>query len=424
MSEVKQLREQQARIATEARAKYDQIDDKTDEVRAQEIETEFDGLMGEYDKLSEKIERMERLESAERSLERPDPRRPGSDGVAAGEDRSSGGPSYREAFHSYLRAAGNVAALHPEEAAVLRGGYANVEQRAQTSGTDSAGGYSVPETMLENIVVSMKAWGPMWDDSPFTVINTSGGNPMPFPTVDDTETTAGAHTEGATLTDDGGKDVTFGQKLLSAYSFDTEWLRVSRELADDSFEAMETFLSRLLGERLARIANAKLTNGSGSSDVEGIVTNSGAGKVATATDAITYDEILDLEHAVNRAYRRSPNAGYMLSDKTLLAVRKLKDGDGNYLWQMGNVQQGVPSTINGRPFWVNDDMQGLGDGADSKVMLFGDMSAFYVRKVGQPLIGAIQDKDFWPGFGIAGYIRFDGSLSDTSAVKHLALASA
>ena len=62
-------------------------------------------------------------------------------------------------------------------------------------------------------------------------------------------------------------------------------------------------------------------------------------------------------------------------------------------------------------------------GAAAKVMLFGDMSKYFVRKVGSPLIGAIQDKDFWPGFGIAGYIRFDGELSDTAAIKHLITAA-
>ncbi len=427
MPTTKELREEQARIATNARSKFDEITDDTDESRATEIEREFDAMMADHDKIGERIERQEKLERAEREREdrmnAPDPRRPNGDGEARGVD-GGGMPDYRDAFHEYLRAQGNVAAMSGEARTVLENGFAGLskEQRAQTT-TNAAGGYSVPETMMERIIVTMKDFGPMYDDSPFTVVTTTGGNPMPFPTVDDTAVTAGAHTEGATLTDDGGKDVTFGTKQLDAFAFDTEWLRVSKELADDSFEAMETFLGRLLGIRLGRIANSKLTTGSGTSDVEGIVTNSGSGKVAAANNAITYDEILDLEHSVNRAYRRSPNAGYMLSDSTLLAVRKLKDGDGNYLWQMGNVQQGIPSTINGRPFWANDDMAGLGDGVDSRVMLFGDMSAYYVRKVGQPLIGAIQDKDFWPGFGIAGYIRFDGVLSDTAAVKHLALAA-
>jgi HK97 family phage major capsid protein len=52
-------------------------------------------------------------------------------------------------------------------------------------------------------------------------------------------------------------------------------------------------------------------------------------------------------------------------------------------------------------------------------MAFGDFSRYFVRKVGEPLIGAIQDKDFWPGFGIAGYIRLDGELVDTASVKYL-----
>lgn len=429
MATVKELREEQARIATNARSKFDEITDDTPEERAAEIEREFDAMMADHDKIGQKIERQERLEAAEREREErmnaPDPRRPNENGEARGVDEGEQ-VDYRTAFHGYLRAQGNLGAMDPEARAVLEAGFSGLsaEQRAQTT-TNAAGGYSVPETMLETIVKTMAAWGPMYDDgAPFTVINSTGGNAMPFPTVDDTASTAGAHTEGATLTDDGGKDVTFGTKQLDAYAFDTEWLRISKELADDSFLAVETLIGELLGERLARIANSKLTTGSGSSDVEGIVTNSGAGKVAAATNAITYDEILDLEHSVNRAYRRNPKCGYMMTDATLLAVRKLKDGDGNYLWQMGNVQQGIPSTINGRQFWINDDMADLGDGVSSKVMLFGDMSKFYVRKVGAPLIGAIQDKDFWPGFGIAGYIRFDGVLADTAAVKHLALAAA
>ena len=111
----------------------------------------------------------------------------------------------------------------------------------------------------------------------------------------------------------------------------------------------------------------------------------------------------------------------MLNDSTLQAARKLKDGDGNYLWQMGNVQGGIPSTINGRPYSINQAMASLGAG--QRVMLFGDFSKYYVRKVGDLLIGAIQDKDFWPGFGVAGYIRFDGELADQAAVKHLITAA-
>lgn len=423
MSTIRELREQQARIATNARAKFDEIKDDTPAERAAEIEREFDAMMADYDAIEAKIERLEKIEAVERALEAPDPRRPAGNGSAAGVDD---GPtiSYREAFHAYIRAQGNLGAMHPDERAVLERGYGALtpEQRAQTT-SNAAGGYSIPEQMMERVIVSMAAWGPMYDGGVITEIVTEGGNPMPFPTVDDTASTAGAHTEGATLGDTGAKDVTFGTKQLDAYAYDTEWLRVSKELADDSFLVMEQFIGGLLGERLARIANSKLTVGTGTSEPNGIVTASSQGKVAAANNAITWDEIMDLEHSVDPAYRVGPRVGYMFHDSTLAAVRKLKDGNGNYLWQMGNVRAGVPSTFNGRPYWINQDMPQLSDGVSSKVMLFGDMSKYFVRKVGQPLVGAIQDKDFWPGFGIAGYIRFDGELADAAAVKHLALAA-
>lgn len=420
MSDLKTLREKMANIATEARSKLDEITDETPAERAAEVEGEFDRMMADHDKLSARADRLEKLAAAESAHNELDERAArGEDGSASGVD-DGGAMDYRTAFHEYLRAQGNVGAMDADARAVLRSGYQKVEQRAQTT-TNAAGGYSIPEQMLERVIVSMKAWGPMYDGDVVTEIVTEGGNAMPMPTVDDTAVTAGAHTEGATLTDDGGKDVTFGTKQLDAFAFDTEWLRISKELADDSFIAMETFVGRLLGERLARIANSQLTTGTGSSAPNGISTAAGAGITAAATNAITWDEIIDLEHSVDPAYRVGPRVGYMFNDTVLKAARKLKDGDGNYLWQMGNVQAGIPNTFNGRPYWINQDMAGFG--ANGRVMLFGDMSAYFVRKVGQPLIGAIQDKDFWPGFGIAGYIRFDGELSDTAAVKRLTMAA-
>jgi HK97 family phage major capsid protein len=110
----------------------------------------------------------------------------------------------------------------------------------------------------------------------------------------------------------------------------------------------------------------------------------------------------------------------MMNDSTLSAVRKLKDGNGNYLWQMGNYQAGVPQNLLGYNVVVNQAMDSLA--AAKKVMLFGDMSKFYVRKVGAPSIYVARER-FAPDFGILGYIRFDGVLSNTAAVKHLITAA-
>ena len=424
MATIKELREKQARIATNARAKFDEIKDDTPAERAAEIEREFDAMMAEHDSIGTKIERLQKLEQAERALDRGDDRRPaGSDVNARGQDQGER-ISYREAFREYLRAEGNVGAMDAEARAVLRSGFTQIEQRAQTT-ANTAGGYTVPTELMNILVKSMAAWGPMYDENVATVITTTGGGTMTMPTVNDTAVAAVAHTEGTALTDDGGSDVTFGQKTLGAYAFNTEWIRVSKELADDSILAMEQVLGDLLGERLGRIANSKLTTGSGSSDVLGIVTGSTLGKTAAGATAITSDEIIDLLHSVDPAYRVSPKAAFMFNDSTLAAVRKLKDGDGNYLWQMGNVQQGVPGTLLGYRYYINQAMASIPAAASaSRVMIFGDLGKFYVRKVGAPLIGALQDKDFWPGFGVAGYIRFDGELADAAAVKHLITAAA
>lgn len=424
MSRITELREQQARIHTNARSKLEEITAATPEDRAAEINGEFDRMMGDYDRLQGQIDRAERLDTMERNMQRPDARRPQGNGESRGTDDAQA-PTYRDAFHAYLRSEGNVADLAPEMRAVLRQGYQAPEQRAQTT-TAAAGGYTVPTELAGFITRSMLAWGPMYDPGITSEINTTGGNTIYLPTVNDTTGAQMAvvkHVEGTTLTDDGGADVVFAQKQLDAYPFNTEWLRVSKELVDDSIFNIEEILGSLLGERLGRRANTELTTGDGSGDPNGIVTAAASGKVAASTTAITWDEIMDLEHSVDPAYRMGPKVRYMFNDATLAAVRKLKDGDGNYLWQMGDVRGGVPAAFNGRAYSINQAMAGLASGVSSRVMLFGDFGKYYVRKVGAPMIGAIQDKDFWPGFGIAGYIRFDGELADTAAVKYLALAA-
>lgn len=426
MATIKELREQAANVVTEARSLLDAISDKSTPEQRKEAEQAVDRALDEAAQIESRAERLAKLEDAEKRTaevieqhqrQARDAKRPGAD---AGEVRQGGGVDYRTAFHEYLRAQGQRGEMSAEARAVLDRGFAQIESRAQTTAA-AAGGYTVPVELANILVQSMLAWGPMYDPGITTEIVTSGGGRITMPTVNDTASAVVKHTQGTTLTDDGGSDVTFGEKQLDAFAFNTEWLRVSKELADDSIFAMETILGNLLGERLGRRANLELTVGDGSDDPNGIVTASTLGKTATGVAAITSDEIIDLLHSVDPAYRMGPRVRFMFNDSTLAAIRKLKDGDGNYLWQMGNVQAGVPGSLLGYSYSINQAMASLG--AASRVMVFGDFSKYYVRKVGSPLIGAIQDKDFWPGFGIAGYIRFDGELADTAAVKHLITAA-
>ena len=410
MADIKTLREQMAKIATEARAKLDDVTDDTPEDRASEIEREFDAMMVDHDKLQAKAERLAKVEAALRAGDAVDlDRRPTFENRSAPAVDEGSQMDYRAAFAEMI-AEGGDAYVSAEVRNVLK------EHRVQTGGTSAAGGYTVPTELATFIEKSMIATGPMYGNELFTVINSANGSTFNIPTIDDTAKTAEAHTEGTQPTDDGGKDAVFGQKTLGAFAFDSEWIRWSAELNADSILNMESLLGELIGERLGRIANSKLTTGSGSSDVEGIVTNSTLGVTAAATAAVTSDEIIDLVHSVDPAYRASAATAIMMNDSTLKAVRKLKDGDGNYLWQMGNIQAGIPQSLLGYNVVINQAMDSLATG--KKVMLFGDMSKFYVRKVNMPSLFIARER-YAPDFAILGYLRFDGCLVNTAAIKHM-----
>lgn len=420
---IKELREKQATIVTEARERLDQINAATDEARAKELETAHDAAMAEHDRLEKQIEREERLASLEkRSEEERAKKRPVStnDGEGRGQDEGDK-LEYRHVFHKFLAGGADPMELSSEERAVLKAGVvAKDEFRTQVTTSGGPGGYTVPVELADQIIKAMKDWGPMYDEDICTVLNTASGNQINLPTIDDTAVPAVKHAEGTALTDDGGSDATFAQKRLDAYVYDTEFVKFSMELAQDSVFNMESLLGTLLGERLARIANKELTVGDGTGDPNGVATASSLGRTAAATGAITADEIIDLLHSVNSAYRRSPKARFMFADTTLAAIRKLKDGQGNYLWQMGDVKTSQPGTLLGYAYSINDDMDALA--AAKKVMLFGDFSKYFVRKVGSPVIGVLRER-FWPDLGIAGLIRFDGELGDTAAIKHLITAA-
>jgi HK97 family phage major capsid protein len=181
---------------------------------------------------------------------------------------------------------------------------------------------------------------------------------------------------------------------------------------------MEPLLTDLFGERLGRTANEVLTTGTGSGQPNGIVTAASTGLTAASATAITSDELIDLFHSVDPAYRASPKCRWMFNDSTLAAIRKLKDGQGNYLWQMGDVRTGEPDMFLGKAYSVNQAMADIATGNSS--VLFGDLSRYVVRKVRGFQVMTLRER-YAENFqvGMVGFKRFDGELLNTSAVKKL-----
>ena len=424
---LQEMYEKRGKLVASARSATDEITNNTDDARVAELEARSDAIFAELDAFDKKIEREERVAAAERSLEERAARNrpnggnlevPGQEGTG-GEERTADQRQveYRSAFFALMREGGDIGAMTQEQRALLRQGY--VENRTQTVGSAAGGGYTVPTELAKAIVEVMKDWGPMYDPGITDEMVTSSGNPFDIPTNDDTANSAAALAEAADLTDDNSGDLAFGEVSLAAFVYATPWLKLSFELLQDSAFNLEAFVAKKLGERLGRIANRQLTIGDNVGDPNGVVTASALGKTAVAVAAITGDEMIDLQHSVNAAYRRSPSCRWMFADTTLAVLRKLKDGQGNYLWTMGDIRVGAEDLLLGKPYSVNDDVPVIATG--NRAVLFGDFSRYTVRKVGSPLIGTVRER-FWPKVGMAGLIRFDGDLVDAAAVKHLKLA--
>ena len=431
-----QYYEERGQLVAEARSILEGIGGETDETKIVEAEQRHDAVMKKVDALDAKIAREERTAAAENAEEeRRSRHRPtGSDTEHRGQDDPGNGNSngnenrsdeqrqadYRDAFYAMLSAGGDIGAVSNEQRGLLRLGF--VENRTQTAGNNAAGGYTVPTTLANAIVEAMLDWGPMYDPGITDEMVTSSGNPFDIPTNDDTGKSGAPLAEGADIVDDGSGDLVFGEVSLGAFTRATPWVKISHELLMDSIFNLEAFIARKLGERLGRLANAELTVGAGGAGApRGIVNAAIAGKLSAAAVAIAADELIDLQHSVNAAYRRSPSCRWMFADTTMASIRKLKDGQGNYLWQMGDVRVGAPDLILGKPYAINDDVPAIAAGAKS--VLFGDFSRYTVRKVGSPLIGTVRER-FWPKVGLAGLIRFDGDLTDAGAIKALQQAGA
>ena len=424
-----ELRDECAKMVAEARSRLDQITDQTSAEAAQTLNAEYDRIMTEHDARAAQADRLERAMDAEaRAAEqqaraREERRPPTNEGrqERAADARPDVGGVFKRAIQW------GAPALNAEERALFDAQILSrtvpAELRAQAIGSGAAGGYTVPTLFLPEIVKTMKLYGPMADGQIVREIVTDGGNPLPWPTVDDTANSGAQVAENTASVTNGSQDVAFGQGQLDAYVHRSGVVQVPLELLQDSAFDVQALLNELLGERIGRGMNAALTTGTGAGQPNGIATAAANGKTAASTSAITFDEVLDLTHSVDPAHRGAPGAGYMLHDTTLLALRKLKDGQGNYLWQAGDVRNGLPAQLNGYPYYINQAMANVGSGTASRVLLFGNFKKYVLRRVRDFNLIVMRERFAeLLQVGFLAWARFDGELTDTQAVKRLTLA--
>ena len=292
-----------------------------------------------------------------------------------------------------------------------------VEDRAQSVGTSTAGGNLVPDDAMRPLVEAQAAWGGMFDAG-CDVLRTSTGREIPIPTDDDTGNSGALLSENTEVDE---QDMTFGQKLVNAYTYTTKLIRVSRQLLEDSDTDVAGRIGRAFGRRLGTAQNAHLTTGDGSNKANGVVTASTAGKTAASASAITYLEMIDLKFSVDPAYRIGGR--WMMHDSTFKAAKKLLDGDNRPIFQP-DVQNGRIDRIDGDPFSINMDMAEIT--ASAKVMLYGAFSNYVIRIVNGILMLRLEERFAeFNQVGFVGFQRIDGELIDagTNPIKHYLMAA-
>ena len=284
--------------------------------------------------------------------------------------------------------------------------------------TVGSGGYTVPQGFVNALEQALLSFGGVRQVA--DIIRTSSGNDLPWPTMNDTTNKGAILAEATTF--GSSVDPVFASVVFKAFKYSSKPIIVSNELLQDSAFDLAAQIGGWLGTRIGRIQNDHFTTGAGTTLPKGLTVAGVVGKAAASMTTFTSDEVIDLVHSIDPAYR--PNSSFMFHDTVLASIRKLKESTTNaYIWQPG-LQNGVPDRLLGYMFTVNQSMSSAFT-TGQKLILFGDMSKYKIRDVAS--IRLVRLDELFAATDQVGFIAFmrsDGQLLDagTRPVKWLALA--
>lgn len=395
MEKTIELMEARARLWDKAKRFLDERRDENGLLSTEDNAT-YEKMEADLVALGKEIDREERLASLGRRLSQPTSEpvtnRPDAGIGRAGRPRAT--DEYRTSFWDMMRSR----AIGREIVDALQ------------IGTDSEGGYLVPDEFEATLVEKLE------EENIFrtlaNVIQTSSGD-RKIPVASTKGTASWIDEEGAfTESDDA-----FSQVTIGAYKLGT-MIKVSEELLNDSAFDLEAYIAKEFARRIGAKEEEAFFTGDGSGKPLGVLAASGGaetGITAASATAVTADELMDLFYSLRAPYRR--NAVWIVNDSTIKAIRKMKDGNGQYLWQPA-LTAGAPDMLLGRPVKTSAFMPSIEAGARS--VLFGDLSYYWIADRQSRTfkrLGEIYAPNGQVGF--LGSQRVDGRLVLPEAVKVL-----
>ncbi|MFF7180144.1 phage major capsid protein [Streptomyces sp. NPDC008121] len=396
---IQQIQERRNSAWEQAKALLDTAEADKRDLTAEEEQT-YQRLNSEIDQIDERVKTLLDAEQRTADADKAFATLLGQPVTGPDKDKSN------DQLRAFLRGEARSYTIVPE---------GPVDYRALVKGTASAGGNLVRTSFYNRLMEFMIESSALLSAGP-TVLNTDSGEPIEIPIV--TSFTTGALVaEGAQIPT---SEPAFGKRTLGAYKYGA-LMQVSTELLTDSAVDLEGFLARQAGRALGNSFGTAAITGTGSNQPGGLVTSATAGVTGGTgvAGAPTADNLIDLFYSVIAPYRNSRSAGWIMDDTTIAAVRKLKDENGQYLWAP-SLQAGTPDTLLGKPVYTDTNVAAIA--LNAKSVIFGDISAYYIRFAGGVRFERSDDFDFDNDLvTFRALLRADGVLADqTGAVKYFA----
>ena len=280
-------------------------------------------------------------------------------------------------------------------------------------GIDPQGGYLVPDEYDKRLIDILTEENVMRTLG--TNITTSGEHKI---NIAATKPAAAWIEEGGTLT---FGDATFDQIILDAHKLHVA-IKVTEELLYDNAFNLENYILTQFGKALSNAEEDAFINGTGIGQPLGILAETGGAQVgvtSASSTKVTADEIINLVYSLKRPYRK--NAVFLANDVCVAELRKLKDNNGQYLWQP-SLQAGEPDRVLGYKVYTSPYFPVPTAGGTA--VAFGDFSYYNIGDRGTRSFAEL--KELFAGNGMIGFVakeRVDGKLVLPEAIKLLQMKS-
>ena len=386
---VQELIEKRAKVWETAKNFVDTHEDKNGNLSAEDKET-YSRMEAEIEELTNSIERQQRAERREQELSKP-------------VNSPITGKPYKDEPQGEVKTGRASDEYKKAMLTALRSNFRQVSNVLQ-EGVDADGGYLVPEEYDHRLIDVLTEENIMRGIA--TKITTSGEHKI---NIAATKPAAAWIEEGAALS---FGDATFDQKILDAHKLHVA-IKITEELLYDNAFGLENYIITEFGKALANAEEDAFLNGDGVGKPTGIFDKTKGGEsIGTLTAALKSDDILDLIYKLKRPYRK--NASFIMNDATLAQIRKLKDNNGQYLWQP-SYQANEPDKILGYNIRTSAF-------APTDAIAFGDYKYYNIGDRGSRSFKQLNE--LFAGNGMIGYVakeRVDGLLILPEAVKILGL---